>query len=111
MEMSITERLAQFACQLSFTHLSNEEVHAAKRSILDTLACGIGGYGGDSSRIVRNLVAELGGPEESTVIGDGIKVSCANAAFANGAMVRYLDYNDTYIRITENFFTGPLHYL
>jgi 2-methylcitrate dehydratase len=104
--MTLSENLSQYAGEFSFTDLSSEEIHAAKRSILDTLACGIGGYGGDSSGIVRGLIAELGGPEESTVIGDGIKVPCANAAFANGAMVRYLDYNDTYIRITEKFFTG-----
>jgi len=52
------------------------------------------------------LPPELGGPEEATVIGSGIKVPCANASLANGAMVRYLDYNDTYRKTAKNFFTG-----
>lgn len=104
--MTLSEELAKYASELSFTDLSSAEVHGAKRSILDTLACGIGGYVGNSSKIIRSLIGELGGPEESTVIGSRIKVPCANAALANGAMVRYLDYNDSYLKLTDEFLTG-----
>jgi 2-methylcitrate dehydratase len=94
--MAISEELAEYTLGFAFENLSGDEVHAAKRTLLDTLACGVGASQGNSSKIVRNFVKEQGGVQESTVIGSRIKVPCANAAFANGAMVRYLDYNDTY---------------
>jgi len=105
-KLALSEKLAHYARDLSFTDLSSEEVHGVKRFILDTLACAVGGYDGDSSKIIRSMVEELGGPRESTVVGCGTKVPCANAALANGAMVRYLDYNDSYLKMTEKFFTG-----
>ncbi len=105
--MTLSEELAKYTCKLSFIDLSNAEVHAMKRSILDTLACALGGYQGSSSRIIRSLVAELGGPEESTVIGSGNKVLCANAALANGAMVRYPDYSDTYHNLKKLLTNEP----
>jgi len=104
--LNINEELTNYASELKFTDLSDVEINGAKRSILDTLASALGGYCSESSRIIRSLVEQLGGPRESTVIGCGMKVPCANAALVNGAMVRYLDYNDTYIKITEKFFTG-----
>jgi 2-methylcitrate dehydratase len=94
--MAISEELAEYALGFTFENLSGNEVHAAKRALLDMLACGVGGSQGNSSKIVRSFAQEQGGVQESTVIGSKIKVPCATAAFANGAMVRYLDYNDTY---------------
>ncbi len=104
--MTISEELARYAYDVSFSDLSPAEIQGSKRSILDLLACAFGGYEADSSKIVRDLIAELGGREESTVVGSGIKSPCSNAALANGAMARYLDYNDTYNKITDEFFTG-----
>ena len=96
--MAIGQELADYALAFSFENLSDREVHAAKRVLIDMLACAIGAYQSDSSKIVRAVVEEQGGVPESTVIGSGTRVPCANAALANGAMVRYLDYNDTYFK-------------
>jgi 2-methylcitrate dehydratase PrpD len=39
------------------------------------------------------LARRLGGPSESSIIGIGDKVSCSNAAFANGELINALDYD------------------
>ena len=104
--MDMSQKLAEYVLGYSFQDMSDEEIHAVKRALLDMLACAIGGYPSDSSKIIRNLIEEQGGKQEATVIGSGTKVPCANAAFANGTMVRYLDYNDTYWRMSGKFRFG-----
>jgi 2-methylcitrate dehydratase len=96
--MTVAQELAQHTERFAYEHLSDQEVHAAKRVLIDMLACAVGAYDSDTGKILRCLVEEQGGSQESTVIGTGVKVPCANAALANGGMTRYLDYNDTYFR-------------
>ncbi|MFC1669623.1 MmgE/PrpD family protein [Spirochaetota bacterium] len=105
--MSVAKELAKYAIDLKFEDLPQEVIHQTKRVMLDTIGCAIGGYSSDASQMIQKTVTELGGKEESTVIGSGIKTSCLNAALANGAMVRYLDYNDTaFIIQGETYRTG-----
>jgi 2-methylcitrate dehydratase len=75
--------------------------------MLDTLGCAIGGYGSEASKIIQEVIKESSDGRESTVFGSGIRTSCLNATLANGAMVRYLDYNDTaFILQGETYRTG-----
>jgi 2-methylcitrate dehydratase len=92
--MSVAQALSKYALAFTFQHLPPDVIHYTKRFVLDTLGCAIGGYSSEASRIIQEVIKELGGPQEATVIGSGIKTSCLNAILANGAMVRYLDYND-----------------
>ena len=105
--MSVARELAKKVLEFSFSDIPSDVVHQTKRLVLDTLGCAIGGYGSDASRILQRYVRETGHPGESTVFGSGIRTSCLNAALANGAMVRYLDYNDTaFILQGETYRTG-----
>jgi 2-methylcitrate dehydratase len=81
-------------------------IHETKRLVLDTFGCAIGAYTGEPSRIIQGLIKELGGPKESTVIGSGLRTSCLNAMLANGVMVRFLDFNDTYLLTVGPLTTG-----
>ncbi len=93
--MSVAQELARYAVSLIFQDLPSDVIHQTKRIMLDTLGCAIGGYDSEANRAIQELMRELRHPEESTIFGSGLKTSCLNAALANGAMVRYLDYNDT----------------
>jgi len=105
--MGVARELARQARDFSFGDIPPDVVKQTKRLALDTLGCAIGGYGSDASRILQSYVRETGHPGESTVFGSGIRTSCLNAALANGAMVRYLDYNDTaFILQDETYRTG-----
>lgn len=95
--MTLSQDLVKLSFDPVFRNLPAETLHEAKRTILDMVGCAIGGYSGTASGIMRDLAAELGGPAEATIIGSGEKTSCLNAVLANGVMVRYLDFNDTYL--------------
>src|SRR5260221_5298559 len=71
-------------------------VHHAKRRLVDSLACAIGAIGSPPARIARALAADVSSARPATVIGAKQGTSPELAAFANTAMVRYLDYNDMY---------------
>jgi 2-methylcitrate dehydratase len=104
--MTIARELAKYGLGVRFEELPKEVVHEAKRAVLDALGCAIGAYSGDASTIIQRLVKELGGPKEATVIGSGLRTSCLNAILANGVMVRYLDFNDTYLMTVGPLTTG-----
>ena len=105
--MRIALELAKNVKSVTFQDLPLDIVHQTKRLVLDTLGCAIGGYASEASRVIQEVVKELGHPEEATVFGSGLRTSCLNAALANGAMVRYLDYNDTaFILQGETYRTG-----
>jgi len=96
MKQSVSEQLASYAADLKYEDLPADVVREAKRCLLDTLGVTFGGYESESTRIVLDLVRELGGPQESTIVGTSLKAPCANAALANGAMFRFPDYLDTF---------------
>jgi 2-methylcitrate dehydratase len=94
---SVAETLADFAAKLRYEDLPGDVVRTAKRTILDTIGCAIGGYQAGPSRIAINLAAGVSATPGATVFCSGITTSHELAVFANGVMIRYLDFNDGYI--------------
>ncbi len=95
--MSVSRELVRWALALDYTRLPPEVVHEAKRALVDTLGCAIGGYECEARVIAQRTLQRIGGVEEATLIGSGIKAPALTAAVVNGIMVRYLDYNDVYV--------------
>ena len=93
---SATRKLGDFVAGLTFDALPDKVVHEAKREILDIIGCAFGGYLSEIGRITIDLVRELGGKPEATVIGSGDKTSCVNAAYANSRMGNALDFDDVF---------------
>jgi len=92
----VKDRLAELVHGIRYRDLPPEVVAAAKRVILDTLACAAGGLKSEPAAIVSGVARALGGSKEATTIGDGGKTSCALATLVNGTLIRYLDNNDYY---------------
>lgn len=93
-QSSIAHQFAHYALGLNYEMLPQDVVHQAKRSLLDTLGCAIGAYEAPGRPICEDVVKELGGAEEATVFGSGLRTSAHNATLVNSFMVRFLDYND-----------------
>ena len=104
--MTVAREIAKYALGLSFDALPIEVVHEAKKVVLDALGCAIGAYPSETGRVIQNIIKDLGGPKESTIIGSGLRTSCLNALLANGVMVRYLDFNDGYLILVGSQTTG-----
>ncbi len=94
---TIAQGLAQYATTLRYEDLTPEVVRTTKRIMIDTLGCAIGGYNAGPSRIAVKLAANVTAKQAATVLCSGTSTSPDLAVFANGVMIRYLDFNDGYI--------------
>lgn len=95
----ITTRLARYVTGLSYEDLSAKAIHEAKNHFIDSIGCAIGGYCSEPVSIARKLAAESCGTPSARLLGSGQATSMEMAAFANTVMIRYLDFNDTYISV------------
>ncbi len=94
--MTQVERLAGFVTRASYEHLSEEESREFKVRVLDPLGCAAGALEGEPVRMIREQIAEFGGSPLAALIG-GRKTAPDRAALYNGALVRYLDFNDSFL--------------
>jgi 2-methylcitrate dehydratase len=93
--VTVVERLARFAIGSSWEALSGEAVETLKLRILDSLGCALGALDAEPIDAIRRQIDEFGGRPLCTLIGGG-HTAPDRAAFLNGALVRYLDFNDSY---------------
>ena len=91
---SISHQFARYALSLKYSMLPKEAVHQAKRSLLDALGCAIGSYNAPGRPMCEAWLRQLGGPEEATTFGSGLRTSAANASLVNGFLICYLGFND-----------------
>ena len=93
---TIAGYLSSYSGSLRFEDLPEDVVRQTKRLIVDTLGCAVGAYPSEPSRIARDLAGMVTSTQPATVLGSGQRTSPDLAAFANGVMIRYLDFNDGY---------------
>jgi 2-methylcitrate dehydratase len=90
------EHLAAFCGRARYEDLSETARQQLKVRILDAIGCAIGAVGEPPVRFVRELIDDFGGHPHCTLIGGG-RTAPDRAAFYNSALVRYLDFNDSYL--------------
>jgi 2-methylcitrate dehydratase len=94
--MTEAERLAEFAVRASFDALSETAREQVKIRVLDGLGCAIGAVLGGPVRAIREQIEDFNGSGHCTLIGGG-RSAPDRAALYNSALVRYLDFNDSYL--------------
>ena len=94
--MTKAEELADFAVGANFKDLSSQAVHQLKIRLLDSVGCAIAALGQGPTPVIRDHIREFCPQGNCTMIGGG-QTSPDLAAFYNGALVRYLDFNDSYL--------------
>jgi hypothetical protein len=100
-QAQIAETLARYAISLKYEDLPPEVVRVAKRIIIDSIGCGIGAFSAETSQIANKLAAGVSAVRGATVMCSGVKTSPELAVFANGTMIRYLDFNDGYVSLAS----------
>ncbi len=93
--LPLARRLADYALGLRYDDLDGATIERVKIHLIDALGCGIGALNEPAVRICREIALPAGG--SSTIIGTSRRTTPDLAAFANGAAIRYLDFNDTYV--------------
>jgi 2-methylcitrate dehydratase len=100
-QVSLAETVARYATELRYEDLPDDVIRIAKRAILDTIGCAFGGYTAGPSKIAIKLASDVSSKQPATVLFSGIKTSPDFAVFANGVMIRYLDFNDAFVSLTH----------
>jgi 2-methylcitrate dehydratase len=96
MSQTLAERLADYASTLSFEHLTPEAIHETKRRFIDSFATAVGAMPSDAYSIAKRCASRISGNPSASILGGGSS-SPEWACFVNGLLIRYLDFNDTYL--------------
>jgi 2-methylcitrate dehydratase len=88
--------MSRWAASLQYQQLSPDAIYQAKRFLLDSLGCALGGYQQHDVKIALEVLDEVAGPGPATVIGAGKRIDPVSASLANALMIRCMDYNDIY---------------
>jgi hypothetical protein len=95
--VSQAEGIAKFALRASYEDLAPERRERLKVSVLDSLACAINALGAPPIVACLEQAKEFGGSDgRCTLIGGG-QANVVFAAQYNTAVVRYVDFMDSYL--------------
>ena len=96
MTQTLAQRLAAYANTLTFDQLTREAVHEAKRRFIDSFATAVGAMPSEAYHVAKKCALRVSGDPAASVLGGG-RSSPEWATFVNGLLIRYLDFNDTYL--------------
>jgi 2-methylcitrate dehydratase len=87
-----TRRIVEFVHKYSEKDLTDSAVEATNAVIIDMLGSMMGGgFESEPARVIARMAQKR--PGECTVFGYGISTTPEMAAFANGSMIRWSDFN------------------
>jgi 2-methylcitrate dehydratase len=93
---TVASQMARWAAHLKYEQLSADAVHQAKRFLLDSVGCALGGVTQHDMRIALGVLDEIAGRGPATVFGTGKRMDPVSATLANALLIRCMDYNDIY---------------
>jgi 2-methylcitrate dehydratase PrpD len=92
--MGETEILANYVARARYEDLPAEVVTHTKKIMMDTIACGLGGRKTLEGDVLLDIVKEMGGKPQATIMGDATRVYCEQAVQVNRVLTNMLDYDD-----------------
>jgi 2-methylcitrate dehydratase PrpD len=92
--MTAINKFVKHFTSVKYDYLPTAAIEAAKKEVLDSLATSLGGSTKAGVKELVDMVKELGGEKQSTIIAYGIKCPAPSAAQVNGTMIHALDYDD-----------------
>ena len=94
--MPIATELARWSVGLRPDEVPPKVAEAVRTHLLDGVGCALAGLRMRSVAAAVTVATDLGGPPEATIIGNDSQLGAPAAAFANGALVHALDFDDTH---------------
>src|SRR5439155_23936890 len=98
MSQPLAERFAAYSVNLKYESLPAAVVHEAKRRFIDSFATAVGAMPADAFSVARKCALRNSGTPPATLLGGG-KSDAEWATFVTGLLIRYLDFNDTYLSL------------
>lgn len=96
--MTLAERFAKYASHLRYEDLPSKVVHEVKRRFIDSFATAVGAMDAEAYAVAKRCALRVQSDRPATLFGGGTS-SVEWATFVNGLLIRYLDYNDTYLSL------------
>jgi 2-methylcitrate dehydratase len=93
---TLAERLAEYTLSVHFEGLPDLVVCETKRRFIDALGCALGARHAEAPRAAERVASRVQHERGATTLY-GSLTSPDMAAFVNGILIRYLDFNDTYL--------------
>src|SRR5437773_7757051 len=98
MSEPLADRFAKYSCQLRYEDLPAPVVHEVKRRFIDSFATAVGAMDADAFAIAKRCAGRVSSQPGASLLGGG-RSSVEWATFVNGLLIRYLDFNDTYLSL------------
>src|SRR2546421_7838454 len=98
MPQQLANVFADYAVSLRFEDLPPPVVHETKRRFIDSFATAVGAMDADAYAAAKRCALRVQGQPGAGILGGG-QSSVEWATFVNGLLIRYLDYNDTYLSL------------
>ncbi len=90
-------KLAEFTAHLRYEDIPAETIKKAKEFVLDVVRLSLLGSRLPWGERTREVFRQIGGKEESTVIGFGDRLPAIHAAYVNGTTAHALENDDTHV--------------
>lgn len=97
----LSHEMVDFTLKLTYDDLGRKVVREAKRRWLDSFACALGAWQAEPCKIIRNLLPKIKGQpgQGARMLGTSLVTTPEWAAFGTSALIRYMDFNDTYLSL------------
>ena len=93
---NVTRTIADWAAAVRFEDLPADVVHEAKRFLMDSVGCALGGAQQHDVHIAREVLGETAGAGPCRVLVTGERWDPLSSSLLNALMIRVMDYNDIY---------------
>ncbi|HMP60126.1 MAG TPA: MmgE/PrpD family protein, partial [Gemmatales bacterium] len=93
---NLAQRFANYAVKLRFEDIPQPVIHETKRRFIDSFATAVGAFSADAFAIAKKCALKFAGGPAVSLIGGG-QADLNWGTFVNGLLIRYLDFNDTYL--------------
>ena len=91
-----TARIVAYVKNACYEDLPSAVIHKAKMILLDTIGVGLAGALTDPAMILLDLIKEMKGKPQATLIRDGTRVNCIQAGFYNSYCMDVMDFEETF---------------
>lgn len=106
--MNFSDAITQFIVNTRFEEIPSPVIARAKELVLDCAGVMIAGSMHPAINCISELIKEMGGIRQASVVAKGMRTNTSFAAFANGTMAHVLDYDDTSRSMRDGHPTAPV---
>ena len=93
-DKKIAEILAEFIVGCKYQDLPKETIEKVKEYIIDVTGCMVGGSREPQAKALMEVMKEMQGAPDCTVLAQNFRTSSMNAAMINGTMGHIFDFDD-----------------